>query len=234
MHGQAGPSTLEPPPPPLDRAGKPFDWTALPAIKALTALAPSGAERGPEARRGRAAGDASAKAATPTRDQTAAPRRPSTAPRGDGHDGATATTRRHVETARRRRARHGTAAVARSHRMARNRARPRPRRGQAAAADARDRASGRVPRRRPSSRRRRQRRRPPTPRARQRQPHHGVSATRRRPTADDFVAVADQQHERRAIRDAVINGRISPEVAKDPTAMMAIQQRMNAITQMNN
>ena len=31
-----------------------------------------------------------------------------------------------------------------------------------------------------------------------------------------------------AIRDAVIHGRISPEVAKDQTAMMAIQQRMNS------
>jgi hypothetical protein len=37
-----------------------------------------------------------------------------------------------------------------------------------------------------------------------------------------------------AIRDAVINGRISPEVAKDQTAMMVLQQRMNAITEMNN
>ena len=38
----------------------------------------------------------------------------------------------------------------------------------------------------------------------------------------------------RAVRDAVINGRISPEVAKDPTAMMEIQQRMNASREMNN
>jgi hypothetical protein len=37
-----------------------------------------------------------------------------------------------------------------------------------------------------------------------------------------------------AIRDAVIHGRISPEIAKDPNAMMVIQQRMNAITEMNN
>jgi hypothetical protein len=37
-----------------------------------------------------------------------------------------------------------------------------------------------------------------------------------------------------AIRDAVIHGRISPEVAKDQTAMMAIQQRMNSISEMNN
>jgi hypothetical protein len=37
-----------------------------------------------------------------------------------------------------------------------------------------------------------------------------------------------------AIRDAVINGRISPELAKDQTAMMVLQQRMNAITEMNN
>jgi hypothetical protein len=37
-----------------------------------------------------------------------------------------------------------------------------------------------------------------------------------------------------AVRDAVINGRISPEVAKDQTAMMAVQQRMNAISEMNN
>jgi len=37
-----------------------------------------------------------------------------------------------------------------------------------------------------------------------------------------------------AVRDAVIHGRISPEVAKDQTAMMAIQQRMNAISEMNN
>jgi hypothetical protein len=37
-----------------------------------------------------------------------------------------------------------------------------------------------------------------------------------------------------AIRDAVINGRISPEIAKDQTAMMVLQQRMNAITEMNN
>lgn len=37
-----------------------------------------------------------------------------------------------------------------------------------------------------------------------------------------------------AIRDAVIHGRISPELAKDQTAMMAIQQRMNAISEMNN
>jgi hypothetical protein len=37
-----------------------------------------------------------------------------------------------------------------------------------------------------------------------------------------------------AIREAVIHGRISPEVAKDSTAMMAIQQRMNSITEMNN
>ena len=38
----------------------------------------------------------------------------------------------------------------------------------------------------------------------------------------------------RAVRDAVLNGRIAPEVAKDQTAMMAIQQRMNAISEMNN
>jgi len=31
-----------------------------------------------------------------------------------------------------------------------------------------------------------------------------------------------------------MNGRIAPEVAKDQTAMMAIQQRMNAISEMNN
>jgi hypothetical protein len=37
-----------------------------------------------------------------------------------------------------------------------------------------------------------------------------------------------------AIRDAVIHGRISPDLAKDQTAMMAIQQRMNAISEMNN
>lgn len=37
-----------------------------------------------------------------------------------------------------------------------------------------------------------------------------------------------------AVRDAVIHGRISPELAKDQTAMMAIQQRMNAISEMNN
>jgi hypothetical protein len=37
-----------------------------------------------------------------------------------------------------------------------------------------------------------------------------------------------------AVRDAVIHGRISPEIAKDQTAMMAIQQRMNAISEMNN
>ncbi len=37
-----------------------------------------------------------------------------------------------------------------------------------------------------------------------------------------------------AIRDAVIHGRISPELAKDQTAMMAIQQRMNSISEMNN
>jgi len=37
-----------------------------------------------------------------------------------------------------------------------------------------------------------------------------------------------------AFMDAVRNGRISPDVAKDPTAMMAIQERMNDITQMNN
>jgi hypothetical protein len=37
-----------------------------------------------------------------------------------------------------------------------------------------------------------------------------------------------------AIRDAVINGRISPDFAKDPAGMMALQQRMNAITEMNN
>jgi len=37
-----------------------------------------------------------------------------------------------------------------------------------------------------------------------------------------------------AIRDAVIHGRISPDFAKDPAGMMALQQRMNAITEMNN
>jgi hypothetical protein len=37
-----------------------------------------------------------------------------------------------------------------------------------------------------------------------------------------------------AVRDAVIHGRISPELAKDQAAMMAIQQRMNAISEMNN
>jgi hypothetical protein len=37
-----------------------------------------------------------------------------------------------------------------------------------------------------------------------------------------------------AIRDAVIHGRISPEIAKDQGAMMALQQRMNAISEMNN
>jgi hypothetical protein len=37
-----------------------------------------------------------------------------------------------------------------------------------------------------------------------------------------------------AFMDAVSNGRISPDIAKDPAAMMAIQQRMNDITQMNN
>lgn len=37
-----------------------------------------------------------------------------------------------------------------------------------------------------------------------------------------------------AIREAVIRGRISPEVAKDSTAMMAIQQRLNSIAEMNN
>src|SRR5262245_27440254 len=37
-----------------------------------------------------------------------------------------------------------------------------------------------------------------------------------------------------AIRDAVIHGRISPEIAKDQGAMMAIQQRMQAISEMNN
>jgi hypothetical protein len=38
----------------------------------------------------------------------------------------------------------------------------------------------------------------------------------------------------RAVKDAVMNGRIAPEVAKDQVAMMAIQQRMNAISEMNN
>jgi hypothetical protein len=37
-----------------------------------------------------------------------------------------------------------------------------------------------------------------------------------------------------AIRDAVINGRISPDVLKDQGAMMVLQQRMNAISEMNN
>jgi hypothetical protein len=37
-----------------------------------------------------------------------------------------------------------------------------------------------------------------------------------------------------AIRDAVINGRISPDLLKDQGAMMVLQQRMNAITEMNN
>jgi hypothetical protein len=37
-----------------------------------------------------------------------------------------------------------------------------------------------------------------------------------------------------AVRDAVIHGRISPDLAKDQTAMMAIQQRMNSISEMNN
>ena len=37
-----------------------------------------------------------------------------------------------------------------------------------------------------------------------------------------------------AFMDAISNGRISPDLAKDPAAMMAIQQRMNDITQMNN
>lgn len=37
-----------------------------------------------------------------------------------------------------------------------------------------------------------------------------------------------------AIRDAVINGRISPDVLKDQGAMMVLQQRMNAIAEMNN
>jgi hypothetical protein len=37
-----------------------------------------------------------------------------------------------------------------------------------------------------------------------------------------------------AFLDAVRNGRISSDVAKDPTAMMAVQERMNEVTQMNN
>jgi len=37
-----------------------------------------------------------------------------------------------------------------------------------------------------------------------------------------------------AIRDAVIHGRISPEFAKDQAGMMALQERMNAISEMNN
>jgi hypothetical protein len=46
---------------------------------------------------------------------------------------------------------------------------------------------------------------------------------------DQFNSMSDS-----AVRDAVIHGRISPELAKDQTAMMAIQQRMNAISEMNN
>jgi hypothetical protein len=37
-----------------------------------------------------------------------------------------------------------------------------------------------------------------------------------------------------AIQDAVINGRISPDLLKDPGAVMVLQQRMNAISEMNN
>ena len=37
-----------------------------------------------------------------------------------------------------------------------------------------------------------------------------------------------------AIRDAVINGRISPDLLKDQGAMMVLQQRMQAIAEMNN
>ena len=53
----------------------------------------------------------------------------------------------------------------------------------------------------------------------------------RRP--DDHVARADQGPERRAILDAVRDGRISPEVAKDPAAMHGPQAANESITQMN-
>lgn len=54
---------------------------------------------------------------------------------------------------------------------------------------------------------------------------HGETIT----SLDQIKGMSDS-----AIRDAVINGRISPEVAKDQTAMMVLQQRMQAITEMNN
>ena len=36
-----------------------------------------------------------------------------------------------------------------------------------------------------------------------------------------------------AFMNAVRDGKISPEVAKDPAAMLQVQERMNRITQMN-
>ena len=76
------------------------------------------------------------------------------------------------------------------------------------------------PRRRPAAQQRRrspQRRRPrprPLPPPNRRTARRSRRSSRSRAMSDS------------AIRDAVINGRISPEVAKDQTAMMAIQQRM--------
>jgi hypothetical protein len=64
---------------------------------------------------------------------------------------------------------------------------------------------------------------PPAPTA----PPNGVGQTIA--SLDQLRTMSDQ-----AVRDAVINGRISPEVARDQAAMMVIQQRMNAISEMNN
>ena len=95
------------------------------------------------------------------------------------------------------------------------------------------------PRRRPRRRvRRRPRRRPGrTPQQRQHQarPRRPRRRQRRRRSGETISSMAQlNSMSDSAIRDAVIHGRISPEVAKDQTAMMAIQQRMNSISEMNN
>ena len=232
--------TLEPPPPPT--TGKSIDLAGLlDILKQLTALLGGAKADSPKPGADAPPGDASSKAADTSRedridvdvDQA----------RGDDHDDDDHHHHARDDVGMAWLAGRGRrdSAAGNEHRMARRAAHTGARVDESGGghAGARVDESRRRPRRRrASTSQRRPRRRPRrTPQQRQHQAHPRPprAASTASPNGETISSMAQlNSMSDSAIRDAVIHGRISPEVAKDQTAMMAIQQRMNSISEMNN
>jgi hypothetical protein len=207
---------LEPSPPPLSsRDGRPFDWNELlSAVKALTAALTGQSAKTTAEAKTNAKTDAKTDAKTTKTDAPAAPETTSTKTAEGSAAGATAT----ASSSRTREATQEWLSQAGGWRKGPPPTRPAP------SSDATP-GSAAKPDPKPD----------PKPATK---PDTKADAAATAGAADKGQTISSlsqlQGMSDAAIRDAVINGRISPDFAKDQAGMMALQQRMNAITEMNN